>query len=325
VILHHWQGHAPNFGDELNTRLWPLLLPGFFDGEPDARFLGIGSILDDRHPSACMKIVAGAGYAGYERKPLIDHTWVIHWVRGPLTAAALGLPSRTALGDPATLLPEAMALGCPSGQPTTCGFMPHFESLDRGQWARAAALAGITLIDPRDPPEAIIEAISRCRVLLSESLHGAIVADTLRVPWIAVRPLAPIHRRKWRDWAETVGVTIRPRLLPASSGAEWLSVSPLARLHRVRKAAVRYRAELDALWPERRLAAAVDGLRQAAGTSPQLSDDRALDRCKDRMMEAIAALRRHPFQGFAGAGNSAGVAAGLRQPDHTGYKLSPAG
>ena len=85
-----------------------------------------------------------------------------------------------------------MLLPWPSadGGGDTIGFMPHFESLARGAWAEAAAAAGITLIDPRGDPAAIIAAIGACRLLLSEAMHGVIVADAMRVPWIALRPLA---------------------------------------------------------------------------------------------------------------------------------------
>ena len=77
-----------------------------------------------------------------------------------------------------------------------------------------SARAGVTLIDPRDDPLSIIAAIGKCRVLMSEALHGIIVADALRVPWIAIRPLAPIHRPKWTDWAETLDLTSRSAALP---------------------------------------------------------------------------------------------------------------
>jgi succinoglycan biosynthesis protein ExoV len=201
VLLYRWCGDERNFGDELNCLLWPRLLPDFFDDDAAILFLGIGSVLDARHPEGAVKLVAGAGYGGYESSPALDARWVIHWVRGPRTARLLGLPSVYGLGDPAALLPIQRAHG---GR--NIGFVPHFESLGRGAWAEAALAAGITLIDPRDDPEAIIAAIGTCRLLLSEAMHGAIVADAMRVPWIALRPLVAVHRAKWHDWADTVGI-----------------------------------------------------------------------------------------------------------------------
>ncbi len=110
--------------------------------------------------------------------------------------------------------------------------MPHFESAARGAWQRAADLAGVTLIDPRDPPLEILSQIARCRVLLSEALHGIIVADAMRVPWVAIRPLARIHRPKWRDWAETVDVVPRFAKMPPSTLAEWFGRGPTFAMQR---------------------------------------------------------------------------------------------
>ena len=84
--LYRWRGAARNFGDELNTLLWPRLLPGFFDDDPAEQFLGIGLVLDARHNTGAVKLVAGAGYGGYEAPPRLDANWIIHWVRGPRTA-----------------------------------------------------------------------------------------------------------------------------------------------------------------------------------------------------------------------------------------------
>ena len=55
--------------------------------------------------------------------------------------------------------------------------MPHFESASRGAWEEASALAGVTMIDPREDPLSVIAAIGKCRVLMSEALRGIIVAD----------------------------------------------------------------------------------------------------------------------------------------------------
>jgi len=59
-------------------------------------------------------------------------------------------------------------------------------------------------------------------VLVSEAMHGVIVADALRVPWVALLPLAPIHRPKWQDWAEVLELRIEFQPGCASSLTEWL-------------------------------------------------------------------------------------------------------
>jgi succinoglycan biosynthesis protein ExoV len=180
VKLYRWQGAARNFGDELNTLLWPRLLPGFFDDDPAELFLGIGSVLDSRHPLPAVKLVAGAGYGGYQPPAALDANWVVHWTRGPRTARRLGLPAACGIGDPAMLIPLTGGTRAAEGQ--SVGFMPHFETATRGDWAAATEAAGIDLIDPRGDPDTIIAAIGRCRLLISEALHGTIVADALRVP-----------------------------------------------------------------------------------------------------------------------------------------------
>ena len=299
MILYNWRGHAQNFGDELNTLLWPRLLPDFFDRDETTRFLGIGSILDRRHDTAALKLVAGSGYGGYEAPAGIDASWIVHWVRGPRTARLLGLPPALGIGDPGSLLPIA-GLAPPPGTrpPRDTGFMPHFESAIRGAWPEAAAEAGVTLIDPRDNPAKVIAAIAACQILISESLHGVIVADALRVPWIAIEPLAPIHRPKWIDWAETLDLSIAFRTLPPSTALERAHLTGLNRFHAGRRLLHRLDTRLAAIARERYAGRAATALRRVATGTPQLSAPGALERGQTRMMDAIAALRRDPLRGW---------------------------
>lgn len=65
-----------NFGDELNSWMWPKLLPKMFDNDEDVLFIGVGSALGRNRPDGLeyrreqRKIVAGAGYAsGYQARP----------------------------------------------------------------------------------------------------------------------------------------------------------------------------------------------------------------------------------------------------------------
>jgi succinoglycan biosynthesis protein ExoV len=323
VILYRWQGASSNFGDELNTVLWPRLLPDFFDCDSTVRFLGIGSILDQRHPPQAIKLVAGAGYGGYERKPHLDETWTIHWVRGPRTAATLGLPPRLALGDPAALVPGAIDVPTVDGH--DIGFMPHFESAAQGAWRAAAELAGVRLIDPRDPPLVVLQAIGCCKLLLSEALHGVIVADALRVPWIAIRPRARVHRPKWLDWADTMDLRPRFQPLPASTLAEWTGTSHLGVLYPAKVWLGRQELRLDPGIPERLIARAGQALRLAASAPPQLSTDTALHRCQSRMLDAIHGIGATPFRATSIHTVTAHRRSCLQASDVSAYQLTPIG
>jgi succinoglycan biosynthesis protein ExoV len=298
VILYQWRGLHRNFGDELNSLLWPRLLPDFFDQNAAAHFLGIGSVLDARHAAKALKLVAGAGYGGYQPQIVLDETWIVHWVRGKRTARLLGLPPVLGIGDPASLLPLAGLT--PMREDRDIGFIPHFESMTRGSWQEVAARAGVTLIDPRDDPLTVIAAIGKCRTVISEALHGIIVADALRVPWIAIRPLAPIHRPKWFDWAETLDLTIAFNDLPPSTALERAHLTPLSRFHLGRQVLLHQAARLHGIAGQRHADRAAKALCAVARVEPQLSRSALLQDAQYRMLEAIAALRRQPMRGWRG-------------------------
>lgn len=289
-VYRHPSG-VRNFGDELGEHVFPPLLPGLFDEDESSLFLGIGSILFDFLPARAHKIVLGAGFAGYTARPRLDASWTILGVRGPLTATALGLDPSLALGDPAMLLGVVLARAAAVAQtevgPMPHCLMPHWQSLARGDWQRAAELAGLRLIDPRRPVSEVLALLRSCRLLLTEAMHGAIVADALRVPWVALLPLDPAHRMKWHDWAGSLSLSLRPSPLRPSSLGERLS---LLRLGRRRPGArlVRALPGLAGLGGAAFAEAAAESLRRAAAAPPMLSSDAALDRALSRLQEALA-------------------------------------
>ncbi len=216
--LFYW-GDRPelptNFGDQLNPWLWPRVLPELFGPTATgpsnseecrpALFLGIGTVLNSAiPPDAAEYVVLGAG-AGYGVLPTIDERWRIYAVRGPLTARELGLDDSVAVVDPAVLVPSVLEQG-PEPVRTGPAFMPHWSSNNAG-WHDVCRDAGLTLIDPLASVDAIIAAIRSATVLIAEAMHGAIVADAFRVPWVAVHTLSEDHLPfKWRDWCASVAL-----------------------------------------------------------------------------------------------------------------------
>lgn len=223
--IHQIAGVNGNFGDELNGWLWHDLYPSLFDNADDGvNFIGIGSILDKRLPTRGLNVVLGTG-TGYAPPPEVlaePWRWRIYGVRGPLTAQLLGLEREAALTDPAILL-----AGHPRWRDTPRGdggvvFVPHWKSVRFGQWQAACALAGIEFVDPCGDAHEVIGKIARARLVVAESMHAAIIADTFRVPWVPVvlsREVAPF---KWADWAATLGLEYTPLLLSPSSPIEVL-------------------------------------------------------------------------------------------------------
>ncbi len=65
--------------------------------------------------------------------------------------------------------------------------MPHYRQMDKINWNIVSKLTGIHIIDPRKSINFILEEINKSEKLLSIAMHGAIVADILRVPWLRIK------------------------------------------------------------------------------------------------------------------------------------------
>lgn len=281
-------GNQTNFGDDLNHWLWPQILPGFFDQDDSVRFIGIGSTLYDSHPAQSRKLVFGAGYAGYSALPTLNDSWDIRFVRGRETARILGLSEDLAVGDAAILI-RTLNLA-PREKRYETSYMPHFESANQGSWEAVCAKAGVHLIDPRWPVERILDDMLSSRLLVSEAMHGVIVADALRVPWRAIEPLDPNHRAKWQDWASVLDLDIRFTPLGPSNPIEWV-MTHFWQKRRVIYAMRKRRAFLRKLGGAMALPGAVRALRALKGTEGQLSPDAAIQRATERMQAEVVRLR----------------------------------
>ena len=278
----YFKGEHPNFGDDLNWWMWPRLLPNFFDEDDSAVFIGIGSILGERDFRADQKkIVFSPGYVPqYHKKPEVTSSdWDVFFVRGPRTASMLGLPADKALGDGAILLREVVKFPLPN--PHLISFMPHWQSMERGNWKKVCEKAGIHLIDPRDEVENVLAQIQQSKVIIAEAMHGAIVADALRVPWVPLVPLNHVHRDKWYDWADALNLKLNKNSLWPSSLLEarlsfirplvsWFPLNKLIEAVLIRLAAYR--------------------LMQLAKAPTQMSDDTVITKITDEMKLRLAQL-----------------------------------
>ncbi|HTM01980.1 MAG TPA: polysaccharide pyruvyl transferase family protein [Vicinamibacterales bacterium] len=271
---------ATNFGDELNRYLWPRLLPGVFDRDDGRQFVGIGTLLNDQLPAASRIIVFGSG-VGYYGPPQRTERWSIYCVRGPLSAKALGLDHDAAVTDPATLIVRAAAIPNQSTR-TPYAFMPHWQS-EPDAWKDVCAGAGIGFIDPREEPERVLAAIRSTDVLVTEAMHGAIVADALRIPWVPVRSRPAINTFKWDDWCGSMGLTYRAHELPTI----WPALRNAGIIRRARRQA-------------KMMSAARALMRVARHCRPTLSRTKVLHERLDQLEARLEQLRRNECLDRAG-------------------------
>ncbi|MBI4602763.1 MAG: polysaccharide pyruvyl transferase [Planctomycetes bacterium] len=269
--LYYYKDPHGNLGDDLNPWLWPRLLPGLFDDDPRQLFVGIGTLLTSEVPREGLKVVFGSGAWCGRPLPQIDSRWRIYCVRGPLTADLLGLDRALVATDAAALV-RAVELPRPTKRHDVA-YMPHHFSAQLGGWKELCGELGIHYIDPAAGVDATLDEVLATETLVTEAMHGAIVADALRVPWIAVKAYPHILDFKWVDWCRSLRIEHGPHRLPGL----W---SPPARpglVARLRSGA------------KRKLVASA--LRRAARAKPQLSDERVLGEATDRLLGRLEALR----------------------------------
>ncbi len=229
-LLYH-QGN--NFGDCLNPYIFNKLLPGFFDNDSKIEFLGIGSILGLKRPSDDTEkfIVFSSGYAdgakstyGYLPDNKMLKNYEFHCVRGPLTANLLNLPKKLAVCDGAILVSHVADLSNKHIK-HKYSFMPHVGTLNYyAKWEVFLRDIGINFINPKDNIESIIDEIYNSEILLSEAMHGAIVADALRVPWIPIRTKKTINRFKWLDYCKSLDIHYEPTNVPTLMDDNFLRI-----------------------------------------------------------------------------------------------------
>src|SRR5205814_2371845 len=120
-------------------------------------------------------------------------------------------------------------------------------------------------------------------LLVTEAMHGAVVADALRVPWIALRMYSKIDEFKWRDWCASLRLPYEPltprRLFdtPEERVSGWTPFAARA-VRRARRPSFTLRLK-----------------RAAHNMEPSLSSDQVVESATDRMASEVERLRREHF------------------------------
>lgn len=296
--LYYHEAPAGNFGDDLSPWLFSRAIPDWPDLADDEHCIfGVGTILTEGNLSKFPKpIVFGSG-GTYKTLPAqtIRARCDFISVRGPLTRDLFGLPGDMRLGDPAIYLPRLLGPAAQDGTGRTV-FVPHHLSLvgDLGAGIQTAIAQELDLaiVSPRLAFETVIDGIRGADLVITESLHGAIIADAFRVPWRAVALSPMFNTFKWRDWGRSVG--IEPEIQTAF-GMTNLASSVLRKVRR--RTGLFSGVDLD--WRKDRLfsrdrvgAEVVRVLGTAMRARPQLSPTPALEARMDDFETSIRVFRQ---------------------------------
>jgi pyruvyltransferase len=203
-VKAHWHREA-NFGDRLTP--WLLAKHGIQArwARPNrAEFFGVGSI-GARIPRGFTGTVWGTGLIKAGQTAHVEDARVLA-LRGPLTGEA------PLYGDPGLLC----GLYAPEAEKRyETGVLPHYiEDLPHeGQ-----------RLNIRWDVETLIEAATKCQRIVSSSLHGLILADSLGISNMWVYSDRVIGKGwKFKDYAASFGETIEPdvwRLAPQDQVAD---------------------------------------------------------------------------------------------------------
>jgi len=202
MLKVYWSNSRPNFGDILT----PYILDHFnikhemVSTVEHANAMSIGSII---HRATENMIVLGSG--AMHSKHLLNSNADYRFVRGPLTRQRIiesGGSCPKIYGDPALLLP----LFCnESKKEYDVGIVPHYVDYDEIK-KKYPQYKIINLTNPN--PLEVAKEITKCRSIISTSLHGIIAAHAYGIPasWLMYSNKLKGNNIKFRDYFASVGL-----------------------------------------------------------------------------------------------------------------------
>ncbi|TGL61456.1 polysaccharide pyruvyl transferase family protein [Leptospira sarikeiensis] len=211
----YYKAKKGNFGDDLNPWLWEKLF-GKEDVSDGLDLVGIGSILFDGNKIFSKdrkKIVFGSGIRPNSNSFNPDPTWKILFLRGPLSARSMN-NDYPYITDSAYSIRQARIFKdiVREKKKYEISFMPHYQSLGLIDWEDLCNKLNIHYISCKSESgiEFTLREIARSKSIITESMHGAILADAFRVPWHRLILSTPytegslISEFKWKDWLLTI-------------------------------------------------------------------------------------------------------------------------
>jgi pyruvyltransferase len=184
-----------NFGDEITRLLIKKLFhqDSVWSSPAECELIGAGSILQEAYElkGGNRPFVWSSGLISDNGLRIPADAFQFCSVRGNLTLGRIdGVDkSSVTLGDAGLLASYLLPPGSKviKRKKHRIGILPHYSDVS-GEFMRVMRHRGkdIFIIDATWPCERVIESIAQCEVVLSSSLHGLIVADSVGTPNVHV-------------------------------------------------------------------------------------------------------------------------------------------
>jgi succinoglycan biosynthesis protein ExoV len=207
----------------------------------------------------------------------------------------LNLPERYALTDGAYCLSFLEQPAAPSNGSVV--FMPHHKSEFDVDWRSLCSELNWTYASPTLTVEEGLATIRSARLVVTEAMHGAIVADIYRVPWVPIRYGFRSLDAKWDDWCHSVSlrylpIDVPPLLDARLSGRETMERMGKKMLGSLGLGKPAWRATPVFRSGRKARERALNLLRRIPCSGETfLSSDPALERIKQRLSEQIERFR----------------------------------
>lgn len=205
----YWMHTDKNWGDVFT----PVLLEHYgikFEWAPseEAELFCCGSMLERVPKENFRGYVLGSGMGYEDTRPDLSKVKAPLLLRGKLTAERSKLGQEPRFGDPGILAAKILSEGA---QPKIYeyGVVPHIVDKDNPEvksWSSRALI-----IDIESGVRDVVKAIASCKLIVSSSLHGLVIADSLRIPNAYVQ-LQDIGVFKFRDYYSVYGESLEINL-----------------------------------------------------------------------------------------------------------------
>jgi hypothetical protein len=120
-----------------------------------------------------------------------------HALRGKRTAHTITNHNINTFGDPG-LLADCLIRNNPN-KSHTLGVVPHYSERDHpATKALMARLPNAIFIDVFEEPLTVIKQIASCHFVISSSLHGLVVADSLNIPNLWLQITGKLRGKNWK-------------------------------------------------------------------------------------------------------------------------------